>query len=65
MNQGKFERIAAYEGESLLTALQKFNVENVPGLINNLILGNSFKKKKRYAKEEKRSTQCWKNPLTR
>lgn len=68
VNQGKFERIAAYEGESLLSALQKFKVENVPGLIIYWILGNPLiflLKKKLYAKEEKRSTQCWRNPLTR
>jgi len=30
-NKGRFEKIAAYEGESLLTALQKYHVENIPG----------------------------------
>ena len=32
VNNGKFERIAAYEGESLLQALLNHKVDGVPGL---------------------------------
>lgn len=31
VNSGKFERIPAYVGESLLVALKNFHVEGVPG----------------------------------
>jgi hypothetical protein len=30
-NFGKFERIAAFEGETMLDALLRFNMDNVPG----------------------------------
>lgn len=32
-NMGKLERIAAIEGESLLTSLLRFKVNNLPGFI--------------------------------
>ena len=35
MNNGRFERICAYEGESLLKALQNFAVDGIPGINEN------------------------------
>lgn len=32
-NDGEFERIPAYIGESLLEALRRFKVSNIPGYI--------------------------------
>ena len=45
-NFGKFERIAAIEGETMLDALLRFNMDNIPGQNKGGIKEGECKRKK-------------------